>query len=374
MNHSSSHQAPIVSPISRSGGVLTGMLVFILLVTAVFLGFSRIADLPPTDPTSSAEKTAEPFLELNSPQVVETIAEYTQDDLRTLTDLLSVQEKDELDRAMPSLRVGDEATLRQLNGVIARGKILALDPQEATLEQGSLTNRIPINTLDARDRLRADPALRAHVSHLQALALARAELETLGSFPAVEFADPASMQNAAQAGEFKAQNEWGMRMILSRETGTDTAQGFYLIQQAAQRGLPAAQHNMGVLYARGLAVGQHRESAAKWFSLAARNQWKQAQDFLNENKVPADRVNAWADEMGAALSNQWNTAQARVATLKAKTLETALQVPGRVYRPDGHSFTDFKLRYYWWMADQQPALRQWFDAQGRRHISSAPAS
>jgi hypothetical protein len=52
MNHSSSHQAPIVSPISRSGGVLTGMLIFILLVTAVFLGFSRMADLPASRPDS----------------------------------------------------------------------------------------------------------------------------------------------------------------------------------------------------------------------------------------------------------------------------------------------------------------------------------
>ena len=357
----------------RTGGVMTGMLLFVLLVLAVFLGFSKMADLPDANPDAAAPKSAEPFLELNSPQIVETIAEYTVADLQALAAVLLPIEQAEQARITPLLVVGDEATLRQLNGVIGRGKILALDDAEVVMEQGSLTNRLAISALDARDRLRADPALRARVVNLQAVALARAELETLGSFPAVPYDDPTTLQSAVDAGEIKAQNEYGMRLVLSRETGSDSGLGFYLIQQAAQRGLAAAQHNMGVLYARGLAVGQHRESAAKWFSLAARNQWKQAQDFLTENKVPGDRINAWADELGTGLSNQWNAAQARLAGLKAKTVETALQVPGRIYRPDGHSPTDFKLRYYWWLADQNPNLRQWFDEQGRRHLSSAPA-
>lgn len=367
---------PSVSRITnnrRSGGVLAGMLLFILLVLAVFLGFSRMADLPETNPDAGAAKTAEPFLELSSTQIVETVAEYTVADLKALAAFLLPVEQAEQARITPLLAVGDEATLRQLNGVIGRGKILALDAGEVVIEQGSLTNRLAITALDARDRLRADPALRAQVVNFQALALARAELESLGSFPAVTYNDAATMQSAVEAGEIKAQNEWGMRLVLSREAGSDPGLGFYLIQQAAQRGLAAAQHNMGVLYARGLAVGQHRESAAKWFSLAARNQWKQAQDFLNENKVPGDRVNAWADEMATGLSNQWSAAQARLAGLKAKTVETALQVPGRTFRPDGHSPTDFKLRYYWWLADQEPSLRQWFDEQGHRHLSSAPA-
>ena len=357
----------------RSGGVLTGMLLFVLLVLAVFIGFSRMADLPDTNAESGAVKTAEPFLELNSAQVVETIAEYTLADLQSLAAFLLPVEQAEQARVTPLLNAGDEATLRQLNGVIGRGRILALTEGDVVLEQGSLTNRLAISALDARDRLRADPKLRAQVVNFQAIALARAELESLGSFPAVPFNDPATLQDAVQAGEIKAQNEWGMRLVLSREAGSDSGLGFYLIQQAAQRGLAAAQHNMGVLYARGLAVGQHRESAAKWFSLAARNQWKQAQDFLNENKVPADRVNAWADELATGLTNQWSAGQARLAGLKAKTVEAALQVPGRTYRPDGHSPTDFKLRYYWWLADQHPSLRQWFDEQGRRHLSSAPA-
>jgi TPR repeat protein len=347
---------------AQHGGVLSILLVAILLAAGVFMWFARIMDVPA--PVARGTLTAEPFLDLDSPQVVDTSVTYSMADEEELAAFLIAQEQATLEQGQPLLRVGETVELRQARGVVGRGEILALDDQVLVQQQGSLTNQLPLSSLDAWDRLRADVALRTQVVRYRARALARHELTSLGQRPTVI----STNAEAVTAGEPPALNELGMRHITGRESPADPGLGFFLIYQAALDGWPAAQHNLGILYLRGLAVGQNIEEGLRWICLAARNQWKPAQVFLDEKKVAGERSQALATEREKFVQDLNAAAQARLAAIKNETLAAAFQASGRPLRPNGHTFADFKLRYFWWRAEEEPAFEVTFDPQGRRHI------
>lgn len=355
---------------SRSGSALLVLVVLIGLAVAVFMWFAKTMDVsPPLDPASRPTSGAEPFLELGTTQAVVTVTEYSPEDLRELTEFLVAQEMAALDRSVPPVAAGQTVDLRQLNGVVGRGEIMALEGMDIIQIQGSLTNRISLSNLDAWDRLRADRGLREKVTHYRALGLARRELLALGQLASNTVNDADSLRLAADSGEADAQNELGMLHVLNRTPAADPGLGFFLIYQAALAGLPAAQYNLGVLYLRGSAVGQNPEAGARWICLAARNKWKSAQDFLNEKKVTAERANALANEQEKSLNAEMAAANNRLETLKTQTRDAALQTAGRTYRPEGITYADFKLRYFWWRSESEPNFNTWFDPQGHRHIT-----
>jgi|GEM_PF-4061371 TPR repeat protein len=347
---------------AQHGGVLSILLVAILLAAGVFMWFARIMDVPA--PVVPGTVTTEPFLELDSPQVVDTSVTYTLADEDELSAFLTGQEQAALDQSQPLRRVGETVELRQASGVVGRGEILALDDQVLVQQQGSLTNQITLASLDAWDRLRADTRLRAQVVRYRARSLARYELAQLGQRPVLA----STNTEAVAAGEPAALHELGMRHITGREVPADPGLGFFLIYQAALDGWPAAQHNLGILYLRGLAVGQNIEEGLRWICLAARNQWRPAQAFLDEKKVAGERSQALAIEREKLVQDMNAAAQARLATTKKETLAATFAVSGRPLRPNGHTFADFKLRYYWWRPEAEPAFEVSFDPQGRRHI------
>lgn len=354
----------------RAGGALLVLVVMIGLAMAVFMWFAKTMDVsPPLDPTARPTSGAEPFLELGTTQAVVTIIEYSPADLSELTTFLLTQERAALDRSVPAVTVGQTVDLRQFSGVVGRGEIVAMDGTDILQIQGSLTNRVPLASLDAWDRLRTDTTLREKVAHYRALASARRELLALGQLPSNTVSDADSLTVAAEAGDADAQNELGMRHVIGRTPNANPGLGFFLIYQAALEGLPAAQYNLGVLYLRGSAVGQNPEAGARWVCLAARNKWKSAQDFLNEKHVTTERANALANEQEKSVNAEMAAANARLETLRTQTRDAALQAAGRTYRPDGITYADFKLRYFWWRSEAEPTFNTWFDQQGHRHIT-----
>lgn len=347
---------------ARHGSVTTLILVLLLLAAGVFLWFARIMDVQA--PTPMGPVSSEPFLEISSTQVVATTVSYTQADQDELASFLIAQELAALAASHPMLQVGDVADLRQANGVVGRGEILSMDTQYLVQRQGSLTNQLTITSLDAWVRLRADQALREEWVRYRAYALARSELAGLGSNPPLVSTNTAALS----AGDPQALNEQGMRYVTGRDVPADPGRGFFLIYQAAWEGWPAAQHNLGILYLRGLAVEPNLEEGLRWISLAARQGWKPAQTFLDEKKVAWDRAQNLATECENRIQVAQADARARLASTKTATVSTASQVLGRPLRPDGHSAADFKLRYFWWRDEAEPAFNVTYGPQGQRHL------
>lgn len=62
----------------------------------------------------------------------------------------------------------------------------------------------------------------------------------------------------------------------------DYAQALTYFRQAAEKGLPAAQHNVGFMYEKGLGVTQNYPEAIKWFKMAAEQGYEESQAELGE--------------------------------------------------------------------------------------------
>jgi len=84
--------------------------------------------------------------------------------------------------------------------------------------------------------------------------------------------DPAqldSYRQGAAAGDPVAQLLLGMVLMQHAETGAERRQAAWLLRQAADRGLPAAMANLGVLSFKGHGVLQDYVEGYKWLTLAA---------------------------------------------------------------------------------------------------------
>lgn len=183
--------------------------------------------------------------------------------------------------------------------------------------------------MDARERLRVDPLTRMAWVHYQAASYARTKLGEKGLLPDLVYTNLETLAAAAETGERRAMNELGVAHA-SQAPGApaDPSRGFFLVYAAALADLPAAHHNLGLVYDRGIAVGQHKPEAFRWMALAAAAQWEPAQTYLASQKVNEQRLAQAADEKRRALQQERSAQEARLASLQTVEGESCRTRPG----------------------------------------------
>ncbi len=163
--------------------------------------------------------------------------------------------------------------------------------------------------------------------------LAPADSKLASRFGAGANGDPGALLQAAQRGNPNAQFQMGDLYMTGHGVMRDPAAAAAWYRAAAQQGHPVAASNLGVLYAEGRGVQQSDAEAANWFRKAA-----DAGDIGGENNLGsmylAGRGVAPSDTLGA----KWILAAAEHGAPEAQYALGTLYANGRgVARDDGQA-------------------------------------
>jgi len=96
-------------------------------------------------------------------------------------------------------------------------------------------------------------------------------------FSSLCLADVQTIMDAAERGDPKAQSELGYMHVMGEGVLQDYEEAIKWFRLAAEQGLAKAQTSLGKMYYEGLAVLQDYEEAIKWYKLAAEQGYARAQ-------------------------------------------------------------------------------------------------
>jgi hypothetical protein len=291
---------------ARAGNTLLVILLLLGMSAGIYYWLKATLMTPPRPPPPPVATVVS-----NAPRT------FTVEDIMVRAEQFKPAFAAALDISTPLVSTGQTLSARLLNGRVAHGMIVDLKAQELALVEGDVTNQVALAAMDARERLRVDPLTRMAWIHYQAASYARTKLGEVGLLPDLAYTNLETLVAAAETGERRAMNELGMRMVMGRGTEEDPSRGFFLVYAAALADLPAAHYSLGVLYDRGVAVGQHKPEALRWMALAASAQWEPAQAYVAGQKISEQRVAQAADEKRRALQQERSAQEARLESLPA---------------------------------------------------------
>jgi hypothetical protein len=335
----------------QAGGTLTVILLALVLAYAVYYSMASRMRKPPTPPAPEGfyAMGEQPPVEPEPPPV------FAPEDILMAAETFKEEEGTLFDQRMPPVTVGQTVDLRLINGQVARGEVTEISSNQLAVFQNSTTNRILFSQLDTWERLRVDPSLRTAAIHFRSVTLARAELLTLGTLAEITFTNLESMTLAAEAGDAKAMDELGMRLLAGRGLPADPGRGFSMVYLAAQTEYAPAQHHVGVLTYQGTAVAPNPTTGLRWISLAARADYKPAQEFLTQQRIEQTRLNGLAMEQQRSVDQDRAAYAERLETIRAKDSERSIL-----------KMIDFKRKLV--SPENDSNLTSWYDSQGRRHV------
>jgi len=141
---------------------------------------------------------------------------------------------------------------------------------------------------------------------------------------AAAFGDPDTVRQAAQRGDPTAQFQMGDMFMTGRGMQHDPAAAAAWYQAAAQQGHAVAAGNLGVLYANGWGIPQSDAEAVNWFQKAAN-----AGDAGGENNLGSMYITGRGVQQSDALGAKWLSSAAQLGVPEAQYALGTLYANGR---------------------------------------------
>ena len=186
------------------------------------------------------------------------------------------------------------------------------------------TPAVPRKPSDSPVTPAAIPAPSAATAQVSTGSVAPSDSKLASRIGAAAFGDPDTVLQAAQRGDPNAQFQMGDMFMTGRGVQRDPAAAAAWYRAAAQQGYAAAAGNLGVLYANGWGVPQSDAEAVNWFRKAA-----DAGDAGGENNLGSMYITGRGVEQSDALGAKWMSSAAQLGVPEAQYAFGTLYANGR---------------------------------------------
>ena len=204
--------------------------------------------------------------------------------LEQLRAIAREQVAEDINARFPPFERGDALVVRRSDGQVVRGTFFRLHEGILTvLMEDRERVEVPLGDIDITNRIRLDDSfrdlmIRGRVEEDLAIQSAegRRELDTSAIRTLEDWTE------AAWRGFPVAQRNVGLAHFHGRDTTVDYPTAFVWMRIAAQQGDPAAQYHLGLMYFRGRGAPPSESTGLGWISRAAEQGHPQARQALDQ--------------------------------------------------------------------------------------------
>lgn len=204
--------------------------------------------------------------------------------LEQLRAIARKQVTEDINARFPPFERGDALVVRRSDGQVLRGTLFRqLEGTVTLLLEDRERVEVPLGDIDLSNRIRLDDTFRELTIRGRVeedLAMQSAEARRVLDTSSIRTLD--DWTEAAWRGFPEAQRNVGLAHLQGRGTDVDYPVAFVWMRIAAQQGDPAAQYHLGLMYFRGRGAPPSESTGLNWISRAAEQGHPQARQALDQ--------------------------------------------------------------------------------------------